>query len=97
MFLFTSNRMFLIPSLSMLLLLPTYSAANGNGKQSMPISSPNPSQSHTNRLPPKDKSAAQLKEFTFQAVHDAFGREINQDLQERRRLKELAQRPLIEI
>lgn len=59
-----------------------------------------PSQTHTNRLPPKDKStnnSNSLKEFTFQVVHEAFGREINQDLQERRRLKELSQRPLIEI
>lgn len=58
-----------------------------------------PQTHHTNRLPPVDKSANanKLKEFTFQAVHNAFGREINQDLQERRRLKELSQRPLIEI
>lgn len=64
----------------------------------MPMSLPSQTH-HTNRLPTVDKptNANKLKEFTFQAVHDAFGQEINQDLQERRRLKELSQRPLIEI
>lgn len=36
-------------------------------------------------------------EFNFQTVHAAFGREIEQDLKERRRLKELAQQPLIQF
>lgn len=36
-------------------------------------------------------------EFNFQTVHEAFGREIEQDLKERRRLKELARRPLIDF
>lgn len=36
-------------------------------------------------------------EFNFQTVHETFGKEIEQDLKERRRLKELAQRPLIEF
>lgn len=53
--------------------------------------------------PSKSKTAtndANVKssyEFSFQTVHDAFGKEIMQDLNERKRLKELAQRPLIEI
>lgn len=36
-------------------------------------------------------------EFNFQTVHAAFGREIEQDLKERRRLKELAKQPLIQF
>lgn len=36
-------------------------------------------------------------EFNFQTIHEAFGKEIEQDLKERRRLKELSQRPLIEF
>lgn len=42
-----------------------------------------------------DKSTAKTNEFTFQMVHEAFGREIMQDLKERKRLKELAHQPLI--
>lgn len=37
------------------------------------------------------------QEFDFQTIHEAFGKEIEQDLKERRRLKELSQRPLIEF
>lgn len=40
---------------------------------------------------------SQIQEFDFQTVHEAFGKEIEQDLKERRRLKELAKRPLIEF
>lgn len=37
------------------------------------------------------------REFNFQTIHEAFGKEIEQDLKERRRLKELAQTPLIDL
>lgn len=36
-------------------------------------------------------------EFTFQLMHEAFGREIISDLNERKRIKELAHLPLIEL
>lgn len=55
------------------------------------------------QIPPSDLTTysdcnqQSQKEFNFQMVHEAFGREIQQDLKERRRLKELAQRPLIEF
>lgn len=64
-------------------------------------------QSHVNKSPigdPPSKLTAfsesnqkSKKEFNFQTVHEAFGREIEQDLKERRRLKELAQKPLIQF
>lgn len=44
-----------------------------------------------------DSSQKSTKEFTFQMIHERFGREIEQDLRERRRLKELAQQPLIQF
>lgn len=37
------------------------------------------------------------KDFNFQTLHEAIGLEIEQDLKERRRLKELAQQPLIQF
>lgn len=55
-------------------------------------------------IPPSNLTAfsdttqkTQLKEFSFQSVHEAFGKEIEKDLKERRRLKELSQKPLIEF
>lgn len=36
-------------------------------------------------------------EFNFQIVHETFGREIMKDLDDRKRIKELSQRPLIEL
>lgn len=36
-------------------------------------------------------------EFTFKTLHEAFGREILNDFNERNRLKQVAQRPLIEF
>lgn len=44
-----------------------------------------------------DCSKNSTDEINFQTVHEKFGREIEQDLKERRRLKELAQQPLIQL
>lgn len=61
------------------------------------------SSSQLHNLPPSKLTASSIvaqknqKEFNFQTVHEAFGKEIEQDLKERRRLKELSQRPLIEF
>lgn len=44
-----------------------------------------------------DKNQKSQTEFNFQTIHEAFGREIEQDLKERRRLKELATQPLIQF
>lgn len=70
----------------------------------MPTSLPSlkSQQAHSNQttlMGQSDDSAtnSQPTEFTFQVVHEAFGREIMQDLHERKRLKELCQRPLIEL
>lgn len=41
------------------------------------------------------------KDFNFQTIHETFGREIEQDLRERKRLKELKEmaqhKPLIDL
>lgn len=44
-----------------------------------------------------DCSKKSSDEINFQTVHEQFGREIEQDLKERRRLKELSQQPLIQL
>lgn len=82
-------------------------ASNGGGMVS--ISTTSLQQSFANKSPvggdpPSNLTASagdcNLKsqtEFNFQTVHEAFGREIEQDLKERRRLKELAKQPLIQF
>lgn len=86
-------------------------ASNGGGMGSISTttSSSSSQQSFANKSPvggdpPSNLTASsdsnlksQTKEFNFQTVHEAFGREIEQDLRERRRLKELAQKPLIQF
>lgn len=62
------------------------------------------SSSQLSNVPPSKLTASNSsssqntpKEFNFQTIHEAFGKEIEQDLNERRRLKELSQRPLIDF
>lgn len=73
-------------------------ASNGGGGGMNSSSS-----SQLSNVPPSKLTASSIvsqnnhKEFNFQTIHEAFGKEIEQDLKERRRLKELSQRPLIEF
>lgn len=79
-------------------------ASNGGGLGSVSASSQQP---HVNKSPfgdppskltaSSDSNQKSQKEVNFQTVHAAFGREIEQDLQEHRRLKQLAQKSLIEF
>lgn len=61
------------------------------------------SSSQLSNVPPSKLTATNnssqkiQKDFDFQTIHEAFGKEIEQDLKERRRLKELSQRPLIDF
>lgn len=71
-------------------------ASNGGGMNTS-------SSSQLSNLPSSKLTASSTvsqknrQEFNFQTIHEAFGKEIEQDLKERRRLKELSQRPLIEF
>lgn len=84
-----------------------YLASNGGGIGSVLDSS---QQSHANQSPvvnPFDLTPTincnqkTPKEFNFQTMHEAFGKEIEQDLRERKRLKELKEmaqhKPLIDL
>lgn len=71
-------------------------ASNGGGQNS--LSSSQLSNVPSSKLTASSNSSQKTtKEFNFQTIHETFGKEIEQDLKERRRLKELAQRPLIEF
>lgn len=76
-------------------MVPT-SLPSINSQQSLSNQSPTDDTS-SQSITPNDNNNVQSNEFTFQMVHEAFGREIMQDLKERKRLKELTQRPLIEL
>lgn len=72
------------------------SASNGDGMNSI-SSSQQPNVPSSQLTASSNSNQKNQKEFNFQTIHEAFGREIEQDIKERRRLKELAQRPLIDF
>lgn len=80
--------------------LSMYKATNGGGMGTMAVSLTSLNDASSKAIPAStdtSKSIKDLNEFSFQMVHEAFGKEIMQDINERKRLKELSQRPLIEL
>lgn len=80
-----------------------YAAANfnggGNGSvSSSPAGAINSSSPSSNNLIGTTLSPTNnVNELTFGMVHEAFGKEIQRNLSERTRIKELAERPLIDL
>lgn len=83
------------------------SNGGGGGKGSTLTSSQQKIQKIANKSPVEeppsnltassDSNPTTHRDFDFNYVHEKFGREIEQDLRERRRLKELAKQPLIQF
>lgn len=77
-----------------------YAAANFNGGGNGTVSSAtinSPSNARNNLVTPMLSPANTVNELSFGLVHEAFGKEIQRNLGERKRIKELAERPLIDL